>query len=114
MRMKTKPTRISRVGGKNFAESLPTRRRRATTTHDARGEWAKHSFRIGAANNAVKQGACAAPARTHLFCIANARDYIACWAGIRDLSTGDFHEQAGAAAGNGAVGCFYFQSARGQ
>jgi len=71
--MDVRPTRCRRVGGKNFDEFLPTRRRRATTTHVPGGEGVKHiAKRIGGDDLDVKRRAASNRAPMKVFCIERA------------------------------------------
>src|ERR1035437_85382 len=123
-RMKMKPTRFTGWAGKNLAASLPTRRRRSTTTHGTDGGREKHIVRIEAPTATVKRsGPRKVPSPgivRRIFCIASgwrASSIFNLCTEIRDTGIrvfGDIHGQTDAAAGYGAVGRFFFQAAGGK
>src|SRR6202043_2673672 len=114
--MKTKPTRFIGWAGKNLAVSLATRRRRSTTTHGTGDARKEHVFRIEAPSATVKRHhRREVPLRvlTRIFCIATGRSASFLYTGIRRTVirvSGVAHGQRKSAAGDGAVGCFFFQA----
>src|ERR1700724_3294585 len=119
--MKTKPTRFTGWAGKNLAVSLATRRRRSTTIHGTGDARKEHVFRIEAPSATVKRSRPPErPLYEPVLCIFLHRYGTTSILSLHDNSrhgirvSGDVHGQTGAAAGDGAVGCFFFQGAGGK
>src|SRR5579859_1583173 len=107
--MKMKPTRFAGWVRKNLADSLPTRRRAATTTHAASDGRLKHVARIRAPAGRVKRRIARRMASSASFLHRG-------WGSVHPFSGAktfprEGHEQTGAKAGDDAMGCFLGESA---